>query len=56
MIGTSVQRREKFLPNFYHDNMEGEGVKECEECLSKTTLNVFKQNHIKCFQLPSASK
>lgn len=41
MTGIFVQRCEKFLHNFYPDNVEGEGVKKCEECLSKTTLNVF---------------
>lgn len=30
MTGTFVQRREKFLHNFYSDNVEGEGVKKCE--------------------------
>lgn len=32
---------EKFLHYFYPDNVEGERVKKCEECLNKTTLNVF---------------
>lgn len=48
MTGIFVQRYEKSLHNFNPDNVEGEGVKICEECLSKTTLNVFS-----FYQLPN---